>query len=911
MTDSVRDRLLHNRKAFYITYSLIWLAGAVFIYSIFRMNGRNVLFFLDGIYQHFPAFSTVCDIVESLFNGKRDLSGILPFHYSIGQGVDLFTTLNSYDFADPVSWLCASFLFMSRVGRYTAMAFIKLWLTGIAFSVYCFITGRKNNAAVLCGALAYTFSGCVIFMFTRHPNYSNWAYFLPLLLGGYELYRTAGKKRLLMLSVFLNLLVSFYTFYINTILLVVYVVVRSISAFTKERTAASFAREMITDLKAAGVCLVGALLCAFSLLPTIYAYLQNPRVGGLNGYTESMLHYGSQYYRNLFVSIFAPNVVLSFTTVLGLFSVVLPAVICFYLNFADDSSGSRRALKLYGVILLIMMRIPMIGRIMNGMGYASNRWVYAISFAAAVMLADSFESMSEYPLRKRIVIVLIGAAYVFACRSVEVSFDDRYKNACVITLAAALALYLLSGFAQKYITSAFIVILTVFSVFFQSYYLFSPDAGSYISDYEKAEDHEYNDSDSSLSLSGVSTQDDFFRVESKEHTINVDGINKVHGTGAWWSLYPGSMLEYMRAFESNAILQNCYFEGLFTRTALLELASVRYYTAPADQSTLPPYGYVLSDEFSDSNYTVWENPYYLPVGYSFRNFISRKAFDELGAVQKQEAVLEGIVLEEEDCRDLAGQITKISAECDAYELDYVMGKPKDCKITENTMTADTAGANVALYATVPENTEIYLQIEGVEIEYPDAGNIDIIRRNQAAKCREVRLGKMSNLTNNWPVTREGITYDLGAGAAGRNQIVLQFSKPSRFTYDSMKLWAVPMDSYEERVTDLRGHSLQNARVNGKEISGTIDLDESRILQFSVPHSIGWTACIDGKKVKLMNSDILYMAILVPAGHHEILLRYRTPYLREGAAISLVTLVALAAAAGARRSRRKRRAATYL
>ena len=230
MTDSVRDRLLHNRKAFYITYSLIWLAGAVFIYSIFRMNGRNVLFFLDGIYQHFPAFSTVCDIVESLFNGKRDLSGILPFHYSIGQGVDLFTTLNSYDFADPVSWLCASFLFMSRVGRYTAMAFIKLWLTGIAFSVYCFITGRKNNAAVLCGALAYTFSGCVIFMFTRHPNYSNWAYFLPLLLGGYELYRTAGKKRFLMLSVFLNLLVSFYTFYINTILLVVYVVVRSISA---------------------------------------------------------------------------------------------------------------------------------------------------------------------------------------------------------------------------------------------------------------------------------------------------------------------------------------------------------------------------------------------------------------------------------------------------------------------------------------------------------------------------------------------------------------------------------------------------------------------------------------------------------------------------------------------------------
>lgn len=900
MTDSVWDRLLHDKRVYYITYSLLWLAGAAFIYCIYRQNGRNMLFFMDGIYQHFPAFSIVCDIVESLFHGKWDLSGILPFHYSIGQGVDLFTTLNSYDFADPVSWLCAAFLFLSRTGRYTAMVFMKLWLTGIAFSVFCFVTGRKNNLAVLCGALAYTFSGNVIYMFARHPNYSNWAYFLPLLLGGYELYRTSRKKRLLIFSVFFNLLVSFYTFYINTILLVVYVVVRSIAAFTKERTAAVLARELFTDLKAAGVCLIGALLCAFSLLPTIYAYLQNPRVGGLNGYTDSMLHYGEQYYRDLFVSFFAPNVQLNFTTVLGLFSVILPAVICFYLNFTDDRSGSRRALKLYGILLLIMMRIPMIGRIMNGMGYASNRWIYAVSFVAAVMLADSFERLAESPLRKRAVIVLIGAAYVFACRATEVSFEDRYKNLCMVSLIVALALYLLCGFAKKALTAALLTALTVSCIFFQSYCLFSPEVGSYISKFEKDKNHAYNDSDSSQSLSGLSTQDDFFRVESKDHTVNVDSMNKVHGTGAWWSLYPKSMFEYMSAFESNAILQNCYFEGLFTRTALLELASVRYYTAPSHPSSLPPCGYVRSDKLSDSSCTVYENPLSLPVGYSFRNFIRREEFDRLGAVQKQEAVLEGIVLEEEDCRGLDGQVPEISPGCDAYELDYTFGKPVDCKITETAMTADTAGAKVALYATVPENTELYLQIEGIKLLFPDAGNIDIVRRNRDAGCREARFGKMTNLTNNWPVQRDGITYDLGFGAAGRNQIVMVFSKPSEFSYDSIKLWAVPMDSYEARVTELRDHSLQNSLVNGKEISGTTDFDESRILQFSVPYSIGWTAYIDGQKVKLMNSDILYMAVLVPAGHHEILLRYRTPYLREGAVISLVTLLALAAASVARR-----------
>ena len=120
------------------------------------------------------------------------------------------------------------------------------------------------------------------------------------------------------------------------------------------------------------------------------------------------------------------------------------------------------------------------------------------------------------------------------------------------------------------------------------------------------------------------------------------------------------------------------------------------------------------------------------------------------------------------------------------------------------------------------------------------------------------------------------------------------SDAAAVTYDSIILWAVPMDSYESQVTQLRNNSLTNICVNGKQISGTADFSESRILQIAVPYSIGWSARIDGQKAEVMNSDLLYMALVIPEGRHDIVLQYRTPYLREGAAVSLLTLLLLAA-----------------
>lgn len=181
----------HCGKIYYfIIYSFIWFFFALLLYMIFRANNKSFLWQIDGVYQHFVSFNYLCDYLSDIFI-KHEIPAF--FNFTLGQGADIIITLNSYDFTDPICIFSALIFLLSPAARYTLMIFTKLFLAGLAFSFYCYSSGHKDKTAVLAGTIAYTFSGAILFTFARHPNYINWAYFLPFLLGGVEIY--CRKKR--------------------------------------------------------------------------------------------------------------------------------------------------------------------------------------------------------------------------------------------------------------------------------------------------------------------------------------------------------------------------------------------------------------------------------------------------------------------------------------------------------------------------------------------------------------------------------------------------------------------------------------------------------------------------------------------------------------------------------------------
>ena len=67
-------------------------------------------------------------------------------------------------------------------------------------------------------------------------------------------------------------------------------------------------------------------------------------------------------------------------------------------------------------------------------------------------------------------------------------------------------------------------------------------------------------------------------------------------------------------------------------------------------------------------------------------------------------------------------------------------------------------------------------------------------------------------------------------------------------------------------------------------------DEPAAVVLTDAHYPGWEATLDGSPAPLLRANLLFRAVAVPPGEHEIVMRYRPATLRWGFAIALVAVI---------------------
>lgn len=872
----LQNKLKSKQGAIYfIVYSVSWLFCSLLIYGIFRVNGKSFLWEIDGVYQHFSSFNYLCDYLSSLITEHKPLSF---FNYTLGQGADILTTLNSYDFTDPISIVSAMIFPLSRPARYTLMIFIKLYLTGLAFSCYCSSIEIRDKTAILAGAIAYTFSGAILYMFARHPNYINWAYFLPFLLYGVETYLRRHKKLPLVLFVLLNIITSYYTFYMNTILVILYVLIHALCNIAVQRNVHALWNEIKKIFQIGGVCSIGVFLSMGILLPTVYAYLINARMMEPSGYTASALHYAIAYYPKLIGSLFLAYSSPGYTAYIG-FNVAV--IISLILLFCKSGNLNQ---KLLIAISFFMLCIPMAGRFMNGMGYASNRFSYVLPFYVSVAFVSLFRQISQMTAREKFYVYSIAVTYILFCFLHTKTNTDTQKTSALIMLIWVLMIVGMALYSNFHHIDKLLLALTITGACFQIYFTFSPSAGNYVNDFCDRDKIESRFTSFS-STAAPQVSDEFYRIEKEETRTNTDGFNNVYGTSFFWSMLPSYILDYYKDLALNTVVQNCNFYGLDGRTGLLELASVKYYTRPAKSDGLVPYGY-QEIASPDPMYQVFENQYALPIGYTYSSYINVSEYEEMNGIEKEQVMLQSAVLDGALEGFNVGQ-TNLTYDLLPYEITEAQNV-----VYENgslDVTAAQGSFSLKIYAP-PEACEIYLYLKGIKLSSDITDTYEITATRSSESCSIRKLAKISNLNNSWPVIRDDVLYNLGCGYFGENIITLKFPSKASFSLDDIQVIAVPMSSYEAYAQKLGENVLEDISVSNDTITGNITIPENRILQFSIPYSIGWTAFIDGKQTEILKSNIMYMAIPLDAGAHTIELKYSTPYLKEGTAITFATLI---------------------
>ena len=156
------------------------------------------------------------------------------------------------------------------------------------------------------------------------------------------------------------------------------------------------------------------------------------------------------------------------------------------------------------------------------------------------------------------------------------------------------------------------------------------------------------------------------------------------------------------------------FTGPDSRTALEALGSVRYVVALNPLSNVP-YGYEQIAEETGKNtgkeYTVYENKNPLPLGYTYSNLITREKFDSLEPANRQEAMLQGVVLDGYDNSlglDDAG-IT-LTGEKVKYTVTDMKGVLMD---QDGSFVAVQKNASVSLAVRTTKNSETYFGLKNL------------------------------------------------------------------------------------------------------------------------------------------------------------------------------------------------------
>lgn len=863
----------------YILYAVLLIIPILVMDSYFSSGKISYAQNTDGLGQHYAALQYIREYQHKIVNGIANgtLFQIPHICYTLGQGADPLTTLNAYDFLDPISWISVA-LFPNRLTRsYKLMVWIKIFLSGEAFCLYSNYIKKTDSRRTAMGGLLYSFFNIEYFFY--FPNFMHGCYLFPVILWAIEILMQENRKTPLVAVTFYSLLTNYYFFYSNVILSMVYLCIRLLCKKNRAIENIRICRNVCAAY------LMGGLLSGFVLFPTVHAFLNNYRIGLTTGYIESLIRYPMNFYKQLFVHLGRFHGMFSYLTVIGGIPLGL---ICLFLLIMQRGN-QWKTMKIATVSSLLIMCIPLCGRVLNGFAYAANRWSYPFALAVAMIYVGLGDTLYKLEKTKLTALTMMVIIYMCVAHSIDGNSSDGYSYD-VLLLLTVLVLWAINTVPVfKAHGNLILGELTILSVVVGICVISSPAYGNFIKEFMSVDDlNAYYTTPSISKVRGSANQKEFYRVEKREANLNVECANQVRGTTFWWSIMDKNFQRYCTDLQLNTLAMNCELRGLDGRRALLDLAGVKYYTTDLKDNEGVPVGYKKIEE------GLYENTRYLGSAFLYKNSILRKDALKMNPLNHQEAMLQGVVTDTK-----IPNIKTIRPKKRMTSLPYRV-ETKDVDLTENRILVKKEKGAIILHFKKPMKGELYLWMNGLKIEEVDksmssfifATSSDIWCRGQ--KKEDLRVSDYEKTAtalssyNYWYAPRDGVTYYLGKSKEGYESVKIVFAKPAEYTYKSIDVYENDTEKYMEDISKLT--PCRSISIGNDTVSGNVECTGNEMLFLSIPYSTGWSAEVDGKKTSIVKASGMYMAIPLTPGKHHIQLKYSTPWLRAGILTSLMTFV---------------------
>lgn len=880
MQEAKKQTIRTFHRTYLLPFSILFIVIQFLVFAAFYLNHKTLIWSYDGAYQHYPALSYYSNLLKNLLSGK----GLPMVDFSIGLGFDVLTSLNYYVIGDPLTLLSDLVRSNQMEFFYSFLILFRMYLAGTSFLIFC-VHKKKTSYASLLGALIYVFSSYALFAGLKHPFFLNPMIYLPLLLLAVD--RLLEKKKGLMLSAMVALcaMSNFYFLYILTILTVIYAIVRFFELSKNKRildsslTLRDSMRSLVrTFLHGAGCYLLGIGIASALLLPTIYAFLHNGRLA-TGGEAQSLLHFSYSYYRHL------PQILFTFGTGSGNWTLIGIGVLAALCTIpAIFESKKWNAQKTFLLLCFIGFCVPFAGKLMNGMSTVSNRWCFALTFLLSYFIADHYETLFIVNKKRMIWMCSFTGLYVLYA----IFLGDKYVRIPTLILVLMLAVIVLSqkfSFNKRYRDTA-ILVLTIANLCLSGNLFFSSKGMNFSNDFlAYGEIKNYTECSAASYL--PSQSDGFYRVQDTLTTSpNLGLTSSIFGSSYYLSIMDEHVLDAMTSLENSSLRFACQFFSFDKRAYLQSLNSVKYLIA--DNFAQVPYGYQLYQtvDDGDSPIKIYENKYALPLGFTYDTYLTREEYDALTPLQKQEAMMQCVVLPSA-CDGLSQGTPKYHISPLTATLNTSDSLDTPITYEDGLLTVPAAKSKLSLSFLAPAKSELYLYLN--EFDISSSGRTRIYVRTLSNQKKYKNFTTFQSRLNNYYFGEDSILLNLGYSKTKRKHATMSVEQTGTYNLGSLELYAQSMKPLSRYYKARTKTVLENVAVTTNKITGTISSDESKLLLLSIPYSKGWTAYVDGKKSETLCANLMYTGLMITPGTHTVTLRYRTPYLIPGLLVSLISI----------------------
>ncbi|WP_322175021.1 YfhO family protein [Acutalibacter caecimuris] len=649
-------------KAFALGLGLSFLVFLPFI----LVDGGRFLFYGDFNVQQVPFYRLAHDAVRA---------GNLGWNHQTDLGANFIGSYSFYLLGSPFFWLTIPFpsaWLQFLMGPLLILKFACATLTGYVY-IHRY---TKSPDTALIGAVLYAFSGFSVYnIFFNHFHEA--IIFFPLMLAALDEYMENRRRGLFALTVFACCLVNYYFFVGQVTFTLIYFFLRLICGSWK----ISWKDFLLLALEA----VIGVGLSCVLLVPSVLAVMQNNRVGNpVNGWNAVLYNRNQRYLHIIECFFFPPD---------------LPA----RPNFTPESESKWSSLgawlPLFGMtgvvgwlqlrrkhwlkkmlwILFAMALVPFLNaafQMMNASYYA--RWYYMLTLmmALATVMALENERVDWRRATLWCFSITLAIAGVVGFMPVKETVDGEevwqmgleeyptrfWTYTAISLLCLGLVVYLFT-FCRKSRQAFKRAAMRCLSAVAVLYAIFFIALGKTQSDYtwDHIIPYELNGG-ANIPLTDLQNcRSDFF-----ESMDNAAMFWQVPSIQAFHSIVPGSVMEF---YSSIGVQRDVGSRPKVSHYPIRGLLSVQwlfdddhdgeFFAGEAlDQPAMPGWAY-----YGNSNgYDIWENEYYIPMGFSYDFYQSRTEYEgrtegsDTTAGQRELSMLRAVVLEDNDLAKVQGAL---------------------------------------------------------------------------------------------------------------------------------------------------------------------------------------------------------------------------------------------------------------